>query len=96
MMKKRILAAVLASILIFTAILSAAAIVLEATHDCSGDDCDICELLTIILDISRAMSLSAILFLIWTVAALIHGSQIYETALIRYSTPVSQKVRLLN
>ncbi len=95
-MKKRILAAVLASIMLLTVILSAAAIILEATHDCSGVDCHICDILKLILSVTRTILLSAILFLIWITVTRRHGSQIYETVLFCHSTPVSQKIRLLN
>lgn len=96
-MKKRMLASLLALVIVLAVALSAAATVLEATHDCSGGDCGICGILKAILIITQTVSLSVCLIVIGAVcSAPISFSKIYDHFLIYYSNPVSQKVRLLN
>lgn len=96
-MNKHLIAAALALILVLAVALSAAAVVMEATHDCTGIDCHICEILKTIIDIVRTVSLTAVLILLY----MIIGSpqrltRLFSADLICFSTPVSEKIRLLN
>lgn len=96
-MKKRKIAVFLALILVLAVALSAFATVMEATHDCSGGDCDICGILKAILIITRNISLFVFLIAIAVViAAASSFSQTIDRFTIHYASPVTQKVRLLN
>lgn len=96
-MKKRKIAAFLTLILVLAVALSAFATVLEATHDCSGSDCDVCGILKAILIITRNISLSVFLIAIAVViAAASSFSQLNSRIPLYRGSPVTQKVRLLN
>ncbi|MBR1534391.1 MAG: hypothetical protein IJ639_08500 [Ruminococcus sp.] len=96
-MKKQLFAAVLALILLLTIALSITAVVMEASHDCSGVDCQICEILKAIINIVRTASLTAVLILMYLItAAMRRLTKTSDVVLIRFSTPVSEKTRLLN
>ena len=87
----RWLAAVLALVLLFSALF----IALEAHHDCQGDDCAICACISICQDLLRQLSVAALvlglaLLLNCTVRALAFT---VRTA-ITFSTPITLKVKL--
>ena len=95
-MKKRKIAVFLALILVLAVALSAFATVMEATHDCSGGDCDICGILKAILNITRIISLSLCLIVMSAVSAAASSfSQTIDRFTIHYASPVTQKVKLL-
>lgn len=91
---KNYAAAALAFIVICVILLSVAAVVLEATHDCEGAECPVCEFIHTLTDVTRGfiVVLAAIACVVvyikrYAVAACLHRLCI---------TPVTEKVRLRN
>lgn len=96
--KKRFAAAVLAVLVLVAITLALFIIVREADHDCTGEDCHICETLAICNGALK--TLGEILIL---VAALFAAAYTVLTSLVPFSsivlhdnTPISLKVKLLN
>lgn len=92
---KRIMAAVVTAAMLIVVLLSGLYIILEADHDCSGEDCHICECLencqavihqTGSAPVSNA-AVAVTLFFLASVCVCAHGRTHRET-------PVSDKVQL--
>ncbi|MCR4883206.1 MAG: hypothetical protein K6A68_06530 [Clostridiales bacterium] len=75
---------------------SAAFIIHEADHDCSGEDCPVCRMIAVNINLLRTLGLAVIAFL--SLFFLISGRSVHNRRS-RYAcffsgTPVSWKVRL--
>ncbi len=75
---------------------SAAFIIHEADHDCSGEDCPVCRMIAVNINLLRTLGLAVIAFL--SLFFLLYGSSVHSWSS-RYAcffsgTPVSWKVRL--
>ena len=94
---KRITAGLMGLTLLLVVLLSALFLVVEADHDCAGEDCPICAVMQTCTNVLRrfgaavitllAAAASIILFLFATVS----GANVFAQA-----TPVSRKIRLNN
>ena len=97
MRRARIFALVLAIVLLLCITAAGAFIACEAGHDCCGDDCPICEAITIctgtlrLLGIAAAVSL-ALCFIVRNAAR----RSVFPPDLFSQKTPVALKVLLLN
>ncbi len=97
MTKKRILAAVLAALVLAVMLSSSLFIIEHADHDCTGEDCPICQQIYLCTQTIKTLSLAFIAVTVFSaLATLIHiiDRQI-ETACVP-RTPVSLKVKLTN
>lgn len=95
--RKRITAAVLTALILFVILLTACAVVIEAAHDCSGENCDICRLLGAVVSVIRTLVYTAVFL-----SALFSADYLRLLPCLtvipykRRSTPVTEKVRLIN
>lgn len=93
---KRITAAILAALMILIVLLSAGAVILEATHDCDGADCRVCDIIHTLGNMIRGWSAIAVILLF---AVSSHLSGIRRRTITRCffrATPVTDKVVMLN
>ena len=93
---QRIAAVILTTLFLFILLLSACAVVIETTHNCGGKDCDICRLLDAIIHVIRSTIIALAVFSVITAASIIRISRSFAVPLKFRSTPVTEKVRLLN
>lgn len=78
-------------------LLSACAVILEATHDCTGKDCDVCQILDAIVNVIRSTMIALAVFSVLTASSVIRRlPRLFALPLKIRSTPVTEKVRLLN
>lgn len=94
--KKRITAAVLAALMILIVLLFAGAVVLEATHDCNGVDCRICDMIHTLGSMLRSWAAIAVILLF---AVSVHPRGVRPNMITRCffrATPVTDKVVMLN
>ncbi len=94
--QKRIGALILCIGMALVLAVSAAFIIHEADHDCSGEDCPVCRMIAVNINLLRTLGLAVIAFL--SLFFLISGRSVYNRRS-RYAcffsgTPVSWKVRL--
>ena len=97
MAKKRILTVALA-VLVFVAMLSSSLFIIEhADHNCTGEDCPICEQICLCTQTLKTLSLAVMAAVVFfALSALLHISiRQVETACVPH-TPVSLKVKLTN
>lgn len=94
--KKRIIAAAMALVILAVIALSACVTVLEATHDCTGADCEVCRLIRLIYSMFRTFCYAAAVMLLYSAARIKYHRRSAASTLARFSTPVTEKVRLLN
>ena len=94
--RKRIAALLVCIALVFALAVSSAFIAHEAGHDCSGNDCPICRMIALNVDLLRTFGLVVLLLLV--PAALQWGKftrlKQRRSCLPVSGTPVSRKVRL--
>ncbi|MCR5328407.1 MAG: AraC family transcriptional regulator [Saccharofermentans sp.] len=92
---KKVLAAVTAASLLSFILLAGIFIILEAGHDCEGEDCPVCECIeqcqATLHQLSAAIKTQGAVLLVFPV--LITGS-IHLTGVFNKENPVSDKVRL--
>ncbi len=95
--RNRIIALLLAVIVLFVMAFSLAVVAAEADHECCGEDCPICEIIAICENNIKGLSL-ILVFVSLMVALALLGAFIRETRKFRYQsqTPVSLKVKLTN
>ncbi|WP_407386107.1 hypothetical protein [Ruminococcus sp.] len=94
---RRITAALLFTLMLTVVLLSACAIMLEATHDCTGSDCDVCKLLEAFLSVVRLITLTGAFVLMILYTGLARRSLwLFRLFVHRRLTPVTEKVRMLN
>ena len=93
---KRAAALLMALLVMSVVLLSSAAMVIEADHNCTGADCPVCRIVTALHHIVRTTVSAMILLFIFTAvnALILSGSASTDNK--RADTPVSEKVRLLN
>lgn len=91
---KNYAAAALATIVICVILLSVAAVVLEATHDCEGAECPVCEFIHTLTESVR--SIIVVLAVIAGVSVYIKRYTVITSTHRLCITPVSEKVRLRN
>lgn len=94
--KEHIPAAILAALMILIVLLSAGAVVLEATHDCDGAECRVCDIIHTLGNMIRGWALIAVILLF---AVSSHLSDVRPRTLTRClfrATPVTDKVVMLN
>lgn len=95
--RKRITAALLTALILFIILLTACAVVMEAAHDCSGENCDICRMLDAIIGVVRSLTFTAVLLSAVIIADTLRLlSRFTDQTYQRCATPVTEKVRLLN
>lgn len=95
--RNRIIALLLAVIVLFIMASSLVIVAAEADHECCGEDCPICEIIAICENNIKGLSL-ILVFVSLMVALALPGAFIRETRKFRYQsqTPVSLKVKLTN
>ena len=97
MKKKRVLAAALAGMMILLVALSVCMIMIEATHDCEGAECHICDALATLSGMLRgSVAGAAILYLSAAVIFRLRQRVKPSDMAVAYATPVTDKVCLLN
>lgn len=97
MTKKRILAAVLTALVLAVMLSSSLFIIEHADHDCTGEDCPICQQIYLCTQTLKTLSLAVIaaaVFYAFSALLSITIRQV-ETACVPH-TPVSLKVKLTN
>lgn len=97
MTKKRILAAVLTALVLAVMLSSSLFIIEHADHDCTGEDCSICQQIYLCTQTLKTLSLAVIaatVFYAFSALLSITIRQV-ETACVPH-TPVSLKVKLTN
>lgn len=97
MAKKRILTAVLAALVLVVMLSSSLFIIEHADHDCSGEDCPICQQIYLCTQTLKTLSLAviaAVVFYAFSALLSITIRQV-ETVCVPH-TPVSLKVKLTN
>ena len=95
--KRRILALILATVILMTVAASLFIIIHEADHDCCGKGCPVCALIEACTDTIRGVSLLIAALLVVTSAVLISVSGINLLKFFcKSQTPVSLKIKLLN
>ena len=97
MTKKRILTAVLATLVLVVMLSSSLFIIEHADHDCTGEDCQICQQIYLCTQTLKTLSLAGMAVVVFfALSALLHISiRQVETACVPH-TPVSLKVKLSN
>jgi hypothetical protein len=94
---KRITAMILTAFMLCIILLSLCAVVMEATHDCTGEDCDICRILGVIIHTIRAIAYSAVILSAGILTDVLrHNARFTGIPFMRRITPVTEKDRLLN
>lgn len=94
--RKRLTAAFLTALIVFMILLSACAVVAEATHECSGADCDVCRIIGAIIGVIRSLSVIAAVLVILVTADPQRIIRNFNSRNSVFVTPVTEKVRLLN
>lgn len=97
MTKKRILTAVLTALVLVVMLSSSLFIIEHADHDCTGEDCQICQQIYLCTQTLKTLSLAVIAAAVLYVFSAILSITIkqIETACVPH-TPVSLKVKLSN
>lgn len=94
--KEHITAAILAALMILIVLLSAGAVVLEATHDCDGAECRVCDIIHTLGNMIRGWALIAVI-LLFTISISFQLAHRDTTARCLFrATPVTDKVVMLN
>lgn len=89
-------AAILSALMILTVLLLAGAVVLEATHECDGADCRVCDMIHTLGSMLRGWAAVAVI-LLFTVSAHLQRTRPSTTArCLCLATPVTDKVVMLN
>ena len=95
MKTKRALAAAIAVLLVCFILFACFFVLAESDHDCSGEDCPICQVIAVVEEIIKKIasliSVAAIIAAILTVAA---GSCCATEQIVRMPTPVLRKDKL--
>ncbi len=97
MTKKRIMAVILAALVLIVMVSSSLYIAEHADHDCTGEDCSICQQIYLCTQTLKTLSLAVIaaaVFYAFSALLSITIRQV-ETACVPH-TPVSLKVKLTN
>ena len=95
--RRRYTAALLTALILCFVLISLCAVVLEATHDCSGEDCDICRVLSSLTAVIRTLTCAAAVSSVIAAADMLRRSRLFSASSAKQrATPVSDKVRLLN
>ena len=82
--------------MILVVLLLAGAVVLEATHECDGADCRVCDMIHTLGNMLRGWAVVAVI-LLFTVSAHLSGVRPSTTArCLCLATPVTDKVVMLN
>lgn len=97
MTKKRILTAVLATLVLVVMLSSSLFIIEHADHDCTGEDCQICQQIYLCTQTLKTLSLAGMAVVVFYALSALLSITIrqVETACVPH-TPVSLKVKLSN
>ena len=93
---RRLIAAFLTALIVFIILMSACAVVIETTHECSGSDCDICQIIGTILGVIRLFSTITAVIIVFVTADPQRIIRFFNSRNSVFVTPVTEKVRLLN
>ena len=93
---KRAAAVCLTLILIAMIALTLIVTIAEADHACTGAECDICRIVTMINGIIRSIAAVAVIYILICVCAIGSAYPITPTDLMTRNTPVSDKIKLLD
>ncbi len=97
MTKKRILAAVLTALVLAVMLSSSLFIIEHADHDCTGEDCPICQQIYLCTQTLKTLSIAVIAATVFfALAALLHITIRQTEAVCVPHTPVSLKVKFTN
>ena len=94
--RKRMTAIILTALIVFVVLLSACAVVMEATHSCSGEDCGVCRILGMINGVIRSLTVTIVVLFVVTADGLRRFFHQLLPPKEHRGTPVTEKVRLLN
>ena len=97
MTKKRVMAAVLAALILVVMLSSSLFIIEHADHDCTGEDCPICEQIYLCTQTLKTLSAAVMATCVFFLLAALLQIRIrqVEAACVSH-TPVSLKVKLSN
>lgn len=95
MHKRRLLAGVLALLVLLALLVSALYLIAEADHDCTGEDCHVCAQLRLCENLLRRFAAVAVTAAALAVVCLAPAAACSACA-VRRMTPVSGRVRLNN
>ena len=97
MTKKRIMAVILAALVLIVMVSSSLYIAEHADHDCTGEDCSICQQIYLCTQTHKTLSLAVIAAAVFHAFSALLSITIrqVETACVPH-TPVSLKVKLTN
>lgn len=97
MNKRRVMSAVLAALVLVILISSSLFIIEHADHDCTGEDCPICEQICLCTQTLKTLSLAVIAAAVfYAFSVLLHITIRQTEAVCVPHTPVSLKVKLTN
>lgn len=97
MTKKRILVAVLTALVLVVMLSSSLFIIEHADHDCTGEDCLICEQICLCTQTLKTLSIAVITAMVFfALAALLYITIRQAETICVPHTPVSLKVKLTN
>ena len=97
MKTKRTVATVFAVLLVFVLLFSHLLILAEADHDCSGEDCPVCQILTIAEETLKGLSLLLCLIALFTLQKpIVKSARSAFAGNLLSSTPILLKVKLTN
>lgn len=98
-MKKhtRMIALVFAVLFIVFTAISLTVVLMEATHDCTGEDCPICAQIAALRSVVRSFAALLVILLSYALASAVKG-KLYASFKDSFAslTPIELKVRLLN
>ncbi|MBK6087878.1 hypothetical protein [Ruminococcus difficilis] len=95
--RNRLIALLLAAVVLFVMAFSLFVVAAEAGHDCLGEDCPICELIAVCENNVRGLSLILVFISLIVALALMRTFITYSRPFVfDTQTPVSLKVKLTN
>ena len=87
----------LTTLLVFVMLFSLVFVIAEADHDCSGEDCPVCEIIAIVSDTTKGLFLIGSVALIFATILVGIGKLIFiENKDRTVFSPISLKVKLSN
>jgi hypothetical protein len=94
--KKRLAACALTLLFVFITLSSVAFIILEAEHDCTGEDCPVCYQLSVCEHTLKFGLATAVLTAAWIIGVILPFAARFTYSVCLCLTPVTLKVKLSN
>lgn len=94
---KQLFSMIVVAIIVMSMLFSVAFLSCNIHHDCSGEDCPICEMLQMAENVLNKLSLAvATIAIALCLCVLAQKSMAVYSLAITFDTPVKQKVKMLN